>query len=398
MNTHFPSASRISDYWRVNSYGYPCFFSEGEAASNAWATLMTFFDFDRYDKLKEYWDSPAAPWKLDHAAVESWKAAFEEFGLLYVLSRSNQITITPAGRQLKLAADKDDKNEFAWIGLNLLIRYPLRGPRRAKSAAHTNSNLLLYRSWYAALLDLDGYIWWSELERILCRVFNTDELAGAITDIKQLRSDPKLIAAVNLPVANRKGGFYNSLNQIAVHAGMNHLLLGQDGTECPYGVTEPKRRHFIKREWLGMIRAALSNGGGVDQCAAGGSAIARLPIAPVFSSEQEYFDYLGASVAPMVASGTTALSAVQLQGERVFILTEGAHYSRDEGSNIVGPVTMLCQLAKGQRIIVSHDERWTFLVELKELVDAARVRIHLRQARPITNINVIRAIQGGTHV
>jgi hypothetical protein len=89
---------------------------------------------------------------------------------------------------------------------------------------------------------------------------------------------------------------------------------------------------------------------------------------------------------------------VQIQGERVFILTEGAHYSRDGGSAIVGPVTMLCQLAKGQRIIVSHDERWTFIVEIKELVDASRVRIHLRQARPITNINIIRAMQGGTHV
>jgi hypothetical protein len=229
-------------------------------------------------------------------------------------------------------------------------------------------------------------------------VFNTDELAAAISDIKQLRSDPRLITAVNLPVDNRKGGFYNSLNQIAVHAGMNHLLLGQDGAECPYGVTEPKRRHFIKREWLGMIRSALSNGEGNDQCAAGGSAIARLPIAPVLSSEQEYFDYLGASVAPMVAPGTTSLSTVQLQGERVFILTEGAHYTRDEGISIVGPVTMLCQLAKGQRIIVSHDERWTFLVELKELIDATRVRIHLRRARPITNINVIHAMQGGTHV
>lgn len=395
MNTKFPSASRIADYWRVNSYGYPCFFSEGEAASNAWTTLVTFFNFDRYDELKEYWDSTSSPWKLDHAAVESWKAAFEEFGLLYVLSRSNQITITPAGRQLKLAADNDDKNSFAWIGLNLLLRYPLRGPRRAKSAAHTNSNLLLYRCWYASLLDLDGYIWWSELERILCRVFNTDEAEAAILDIKQLRSDVKLISTVSLPVDNRKGGFYNSLNQVAVHAGMNHLLLGQDGAECPYGVTEPKRRHFIKREWLGMIRAALSGDAGIDQCAVGGSAIARLPTAPILTSEQEYFDYLGASVAPMVAPGTTSLSTVQLQGERVFILEEGAHYVRDMETTIVGPIIRLCQLAKGQRIILSHDERWTFLVELKELVDATKVRIHLRRARPITNINVIRAMQGG---
>lgn len=275
-----------------------------------------------------------------------------------------------------------------------MLRYPLRGPRRPKSEAHKDSDLLLYRFWYAALLDLDGYIWWTELERILCRVFHTNEGAEAIEDIRTLRSDPELIARINLPTDQRQGGFYNSLNQVAVHAGMNHLLLGAEDVECPYGVTEPKRKPFIRRDWLGMVRRALSNNGGSDQCATGGLAIARLPSAPVLPDERSYFEYLGAPVTAMAQTTSSPLSAIELQGERVFILTIARHYEIESSETIKGQVANLCQLARGQRIILSHDERWTYIVESKDLIDAITVRVRLRRGRPITNINVLKALQG----
>lgn len=395
MTTQFPRATRALDFWRVNSYGYPCFFGETEKAQEAWNTLLSFFDYTDYEALKTYWASTEASRRLSSHAVESWKATFEEFGVLYVESRSNRITITPAGQQLREAADQNDQNEFAWIGLNLLLRYPLRGPRRPKSEAHGDSDLLLYRFWYSALLDLEGYIWWTELERILSRVFHTNEGLDAIEDIRQLRANPELISQVNLPVEQRQGAFYNSLNQVAVHAGMNHLLLGSEESECPYGVTEPKRKHFIRRDWLGMIRRALSNNGSSDQCATGGSAIARLPAAPVLPDENAYFAYLGAPVTPLATNVASSLSSVDLQGERVFILTIGTHYARQSDTLITGPVAALCQLGRGQRIVLSHDERWTYLVETKELVDANRVSVGVRRARPITNIDVIRTLQRG---
>lgn len=398
MTSAFPRASRAHDFWRVNSYGYPCFFSDSEKSQEAWTTLLSFFEFTDYDELKSHWSSPGAPRQLSSHAVESWKATFEEFGILYVESRSNRITITPAGIQLREAAERDDRNEFAWIGLNLLLRYPLRGPRRPKSEAHRESDLLLYRFWYAALLDLDGYVWWTELERILCRVFLTNEAIDAIEDVRSLRLHPELIAHVNLPAAQRQGAFYNSLNQVAVHAGMNHLLLGGEDIECPYGVTEPKRRHFIRRDWMGMIRKALSNSGQSDQCSTGGLAIARLPAAPRFSDEREYFDYLGARVTPMATLVTSTLSSVELQGERVLLLSSGENYQVLDEHHIVGSVASLCQLARGQRIILSHDEQWTHLVEGKELVDAHVVRIRIRRARPISNIQAIRTLLGGNNV
>lgn len=394
----FPRAERAMDYWRVNSYGYPCFFSDSEKSQEAWTTLLTFFDFTDYEALKAYWSSSSAPRHLSSHAVESWKATFEEFGILYVESRSNKITVTPAGIQLREAAERDDREEFAWIGLNLLLRYPLRGPRRPKSEAHRHSDLLLYRFWYAALLDLDGYIWWTELERILCRVFLTNEAAEAIEDIRTLRNHPDLITQVSMPVNQRQGGFYNSLNQVAVHAGMNHLLLGIDDLECPYGITEPKRRHFIRKDWGGMIRKALSDNGGSDQCSTGGLAIARLPTAPSLGSEGEYFAYLGASVTPMSTRISPSLASVVMQGEQVFFLAVDADYQPLDEHSIVGFTASLCQLARGQRVILSHDERWTYIVEAKGLVDANTVKVVLRRARPISNIEMIHALRGSINV
>ena len=66
----------------------------------------------------------------------------------------------------------------------------------------------------------------------------------------------------------------------------------------------------------------------------------------------------------------------------------------ESGTVIKGPVAALCQLARGQRIVLSHDERWTYIVEAKDLVDAKAVRVRIRRGRPITNINVLKALQG----
>src|SRR5271170_1866447 len=139
---------QTQDFWRVNSYGYPNPFNPETKSQEAWATFRSFCDHDNasYSALKTFWGSGGEHRKLDSHAVESWKATFEEFGLLYVISRSNKVSITPAGKQFYEAAAREHEDDLVWIGLNLLLRYPLRGPPRArsKSAAHEESNLLLY--------------------------------------------------------------------------------------------------------------------------------------------------------------------------------------------------------------------------------------------------------------
>lgn len=303
----FPSSERVNDYWRVNSYGYPCYFSDGRNSQEAWSTLLTFYDFNKYDELKAYWASSAAPRRLSPQAVESWKATFEEFGLLYVLSRSNQITISPAGFQIREAFERDDRKEFAWIGLNLLLRYPLRGPRKPKSNNHSTSDLLPYRFLYSAMLELDGYIWWTELERVLCRVFLTEDCEAAVHDVLQLRSDPELLSKLTLPAKKRQGGFYNSLNQVAVHSSMNHLLWGTDTTASPYGVGEPSRKHFIQGAWRDSILHALLLNSGYSDISSCNRLLDCIKVAPKLPSEAEYFEYLGEKVLPFQGASNTSI-------------------------------------------------------------------------------------------
>lgn len=393
MSPTFPRATRATEFWRVNSYGYPNFAGTSDNSKEAWSTLLSFYDYSDYRALKDYWSSGRGPRRISHHSVESWKAAFEEFGILFVSARSNKVTITPAGEQLRDAADRKDLREFAWIGLHLLLRYPLRGPRRPKSSAQEGSDLLLYRFWYSALLDLDGYLWWTELERVLCRVFSTAEASDAVEDVRSLRGRPELCSQLRLPVDHRSGAFYNSLNQVTVHAGMNHLLMGTDDLGCPYGVTEPKRRQFVRREWLGLIRAALVGGGSTGLCDTIGAATARLPAAPVLGDEEEYFEYLGAPVTPAVDTIERPLGSVMLQGDRVLCLKQATHYTAEAEGQLIGPIATLCQLALGQRIILSHDERWTYLVKWKEAVDAYRVRVSVRRAKPISDFEIIRTLQ-----
>ncbi|MBB5060763.1 hypothetical protein HDF16_005499 [Granulicella aggregans] len=394
----------VLDYWRVNSYGYPNPFSGDVKSQEAWVTFESFYDRDgmSYSDLKGYWGSSSAPRRLDPHAVESWKATFEEFGLLYVISRSNAVTVTPGGHQIYQAAKALNREAFVWIGLNLLFRYPVQGPPRGgrRSVAHRSADVLPYRFLFSAMRDLGDYFWWTELERILCRVFSTSQAKRAVAAVGALRMDTSLLKTFELPVENRKGGFYNSLNQIANHAGLNHLVLRQDDTSEHYGPTESRRRHFIDRELLPLVSAALGDRTTLSDCAASALYVDRLPTAPTFTDEQAYFQYLGATV-PTLA-GVAAASAPQildLAGDKVLLLKIGEHVERGEQAgnqvSVRGRLWVLCQVARGQRVILSTDTRWSYLVLTKDLINSDTVEVSLRKARPITNIRLIEELFGG---
>jgi hypothetical protein len=402
-----PEPPLTFDYWRVNSYGYPNPFAAGAASQGAWQVFLTFVDRadGSYADLKTFWQSNKAPKKLDHAAVESWKAAFEEFGLLYVISRSNKITITPAGRQIIAAAADDNLEEFLWVGINLLLRYPLQGPPRGrpKSAAHGTSDLLLYRFLYSASRDLGDYFWWTELQRIFCRVFSTSEAKSATDAVRYLRANPNEVESFPIPAPASKGGFYNSLNQVVVHAGMNHLLLLQDDTTEHYPASENKRRHTVNRDYLNLIATALGDVPQSGGCATSASYVDRLPAAPILSDEESYFAYLGAPVVTLASlSSISALQTVSLSGDTVFILESDKHFIHVESSKtqnvIKGQIHTLCRIARNHRIILSTDLAWTYLVIDKVAAGTGEILLTLRRARPIVNSEPIQALLGGTDV
>jgi hypothetical protein len=390
------------DFWRVNSYGYPNFFSSESKAQEAWITLCSFFDHEdgSYSDLKEYWRSSHAPRRLDNHAVESWKATFEEFGLIYVISRSDRVSVTPAGVQFREAAQENNRDEFVWVGLNLLFRYPLQGPPRGrpKSPAHDQSDLLLYRFLYSAMRDLGDYFWWTELERILCRVFSTAEASPAVEAVKAIREDVHRYTSFELPTDRRRGAFYNSLNQVANHAGMNHLVLNQDDESEHYGASESRRRHLINRNYLSLVCAALGDGASAAECRASALYVDRLPRAPRITDEQEYFDYLGARVPTLAGRGDSTPQTVTLAGDTVFVLKQAEHFSNVSSGHqeraVDGRASVLCRVARNHRVILSDDLSWTYLVVEKTLVGSNTVRLSLRRARPISNVGPIQELLG----
>jgi hypothetical protein len=394
---------QTADFWRVNSYGYPNPFSEEPESQKAWLTFKIFCDHDNspYNSLKMFWESRRAPRKLDSHGVESWKAAFEEFGLLYVISRSNTLVLTPAGKQFRDAADQENQEDFVWIGLNLLLRYPLKGPPRArdKSRAHAESDLLLYRFLYSAMRDLGDYFWWTELERIFCRVFSTAEAKAAVGAVREIRENPSRLSLFPLPVDKRRGAFYNSLNQVVVHAGMNHLVLLQDNESEHYAPTESRRRHSIKRHYLSLISVSLGDAKAPSECDGTGLYVDRLPVAPPFTDEQEYFDYLGARVTNLrTAARAPSPRTVTLSGDTVFVLKAGEHFEQMSAGpferQVQGKAWVLCRIARNHRVILSNDLTWTYLVLGKELMGSDTVQLSLRRARPITKAGPIEMLLG----
>jgi hypothetical protein len=392
---------QTQDYWRVGSYGYPNPFVQESRSQEAWLTFKSFYERDSgaYTSVKQFWESNRRR-KLDSNAVESWKATLEEFGLLYVISRSNKITITPAGKQFYEAAVQEREEDFVWIGLNLLLRYPLHGPPRARGRgpAHAASDVLPYRFLYSAMRDLGDYFWWTELQRIFCRVFSTTDAKPAEQAVRKIRENPTVLSEFPRPANN--DAFYNYLNQVVVHAGMNHRVLTQDNGTEHYGPNEQRRRHFINREYLALVSVALGDSLSTTDCAVSALYVDRLPTAPAFDDEQAYFDYLGAPVTGLRAvSRAASPQAVTLAGDTVFVLKEGEHFEGLAATalerTILGKTHILCRIARTHMVILSSDKTWTWRVTGKDVVGADTVRLSLRRARPISNIEPIETLLGG---
>ncbi len=393
----------MSEYWRVNSYGYPNPMSDLANARQAWETLMSFVNHQSYSELKRYWASGHAPRIINAHTVESWKAAFEEVGLLYVLSGHDDIVITPAGSQFIDAAQAGREQDLAWIGINLLLRYPLRGPRRSRGPRYDDSDLLLYWFLYAAIRELGNYFWWTELERVLCKVFLCSEATPAIETIRRLRDFQIEPESLPLPVEETRGAFYNSLNQVIVHASMNYLTIGKGTDDRHYDSTRTERRHWIKPEWLPLIDLAMGGQLAPADCGPDSSVIDRMPRAPRFNGdEEEYFHYVG-SLVPNIADTTnsgslqTPIRELPFGAGTVSVLDPTAHYRVSSQTSISGPLTVLCRLSRGQRLVLLHDLAWTYIIEDKQRAATGDIVITVRRARPITDRSQFDALIEGTN-
>jgi len=374
--------------WTVNSYSYPNPFQTSGPARGSWAMFESFIERSSYASIKTHWENhPDRP--VQPHAVESWKATFEEFGLLYVLSATDDVVVTPGGHQLVAAARANDEREFAWVGLNLLMRYPLRGKagRRSRGDEFERSDLLLYWFLYATLVDLDGF-WQQELFRVLSLVFRREDAQPAVDLVRRFRNGEADIQNYADPSLGKTGGIYNALNQVLVHGSLNHMLFTSSKAPSRYFAGAQENWWYVKDDSRDLIELAL--GGQMEPlpagCASQASLMQRMPAAPNPVDEEAYFGYVGAPVTPLAdaqeQAELAAAPTVEYAGEAVFLLSEGQHYTRRDDRHIVGPVHALCVLAEERRVILSADLDRTYMIEHKELA-GNEVHITLRPARPI---------------
>ena len=358
-------------HWTVNSYGYPNPFSASPNAKGAWATLDAFDSGGSYNELKTRVRG------LSSHAVESWKAAFEEYGLLYVISGSDQVTFTPAGRQLLDAGRHGREREFLWIGLNLLLRYPLEGPPRAgRRRDYGKSNLLLYWFVYGAILDLNDELWWSELENVLCRVSNGCEALSAIEDIQRARGGQTALQRAPVSATGQEA-FYNVLNQVINHAGMNDVLLTSSTTVGPHQAKAERRVH-LDQKWRGLLSLALDKGTPPLTTAAS-PYVNRMPTAYRLSSEDEYFTYLGAPVAPI----PSVLPGHAESLARLVHILPSDTYRQVSDDIVEGSIDTMCRLGRDESIVLGHDLERSYMVDSKQLVSTDLVQVRLRRGRPV---------------
>ena len=369
------------EFWRVGSYGYPTPFAGTERADHAWQMLTSFANAKKYSQVKGYWESGAAQRVVDPHAVESWKTTFEEMGLLYVIAGTDIVVVTPGGAQLFKAAGNQDERAFAWVGLNLLLRTPLRWIRGPRAKRFEDSDLLLYWCLHASLRDLRNHLWHTELVRVVIQLIRAADAPTAIQSIEQLRSSPGKAAGLVLPAADPRT-LYNYANQVVNHAGLNSTLLDLLHGRSPYQPNERMIR--IPERWIGMVDLAL--GGSPSECTDAHRFIDRMPSVDeaVFESEEAFFDYLGAPV-PAESSVSTQPAWISLGGEQVLLLRAVDYAFEEELQRITGPISSLCQVATGKRLILEHDLTRTFIADAKQRLSDGSIAVTVRRARPIVD-------------
>ena len=163
--------------------------------------------------------------------VETKKAAFQEFGLLYVVPHSDVISITPIGQQLLQFVARSDDAEQSRRNVLLLLahslsRYqfdnplPIGGSRNRQWADSTD--VRPYLASYYLLAKLNG-------------VLTVSELLGAVFGLQKMKDLPKVAAAIRGQRGNRQP--FNRLDGLPENEGtvenlkiyfMSHLSLDSE--------------------------------------------------------------------------------------------------------------------------------------------------------------------------
>lgn len=188
----------MSFCWFTGFIGYPNFFKK---SGNSYDLAHSFLTLAKAAlQGKSYSEAKLLFPNLDHAQVETKKAAFQEFGLIYVVPRSNRLSLTPLGQQIfELCQNPEDlaKNRRTILLslCNALSRYQFNNPlpvggNKGLSRAQS-SDVLPYLATYYLLLKLDGYLTINELRGAIFGLQSMNHLYTLEKDIKDHRIQKK---------------------------------------------------------------------------------------------------------------------------------------------------------------------------------------------------------------
>jgi hypothetical protein len=187
----------MSFCWFTSFIGYPNFFhakGRGADLARAFVTLG-----DAADAGTPYADSKKLFPHLDRAQVETKKAAFQEFGLLYVVPRSNTLTLTPVGQQvLRFAKDRKQIEKYRRPILLALARglaryqfnnpLPVGGNREEMRKRAASSDVLPYLACFYLLHKLGGMLGVNELRGAVFALQRMADLHALEESIRKRRA------------------------------------------------------------------------------------------------------------------------------------------------------------------------------------------------------------------
>jgi hypothetical protein len=287
----------MSFCWFTSSIGYPNFFNQ---QSDAYELAKVFFKFSEASLSgKSYSQAKSLFTDIGYHQVETKKAAFQEYGLLYVVPSSDNITLTPLGHQIHdMCSDPKvglENRRTVLLALSrALSRYQFNNPFPVGGNRHKkemqSSDVLPYLSCYYLMLKLDGIIttseirgalfglqYMSDLRKLESSIQSHRKSGHRFTDLPNLPSDPRT-------ADNRKIYFIS-------HLSLDNELM-KATTANLYGQVE--QAYEVTESGLGIIESVLD-----EQWPEWQSGASVAPRAREYKSIEQYFSEGVGQVCPL---------------------------------------------------------------------------------------------------
>jgi len=294
----------MSFCWFTSYIGYPNFF---ETTGNAHELAQVFLRLAGASLVgNTYSESKSLFPELDHAQVETKKAAFQEYGLLYVVPRSDVITLTPLGKEISALAPSPNEaqrhRDVIILSLcSALSRYQFNNPSpiggRRYITRSGSSDVLPYLALYYLFQKLT-FLTTSELMGSVLGLQDMKDLTALQHEIERRRTSGVAFTPLrSLPV--NQGTAQNLKIYLMSHCSLDNELAAPFQTNI-YGISE---QAFELTEYGSEITAAVL----ASQWPLWEDPTSSVPIAQLYSSVQNYFETgVGRLLLPSVVRQTVS--------------------------------------------------------------------------------------------